>query len=88
MNIITDLKSVDTKVVADLKTNDPIVTTVSLEDVLLADFEVDTAASHSVMSYRVYNELDDKLGGLPGKRQKVVIKLADGTVSNKLVGTV
>ena len=64
------------------------MTSVSLEDAIIADFECDTAASHSVMSDKLYSQLRKKLGGLPGKKQDVVIKLADGTISNKSYGTV
>ena len=85
---MSDLKSVNTDMVSGLKTNDPTMTTVSLGDVMLADFEVDTAASHSVMSSKVYGQLSDKLGDLPGKKQNVIIRFADGTVSSKSYGTV
>ena len=84
----TDVKSVRTEARSHLTTNEPIMTSVSLEDAIIADFECDTAASHSVMSDKLYSQLRKKLGGLPGKKQDVVIKLADGTISNKSYGTV
>ena len=61
---------------------------VELEDAVVASIEVDTAASHSVMAYPVYLQLRKKLGSLPVKRTRGSVKLADGSVSSRSLGTV
>ena len=51
---MTDIKAVKTEARSCLTTNEPIMTSVSLENVMVADFECDTAATHSVMSNILY----------------------------------
>ena len=50
-----------TEVQTPLATNEAMMTCVRLEGVCYAKFECDTAASHSVISEKVFNELQQKL---------------------------
>lgn len=63
LRVETSLNSIKTETRACLTTNDPIMTSVSLEDTIVSRFECDTAASHSVMAKDVFMELRHKLGG-------------------------
>ena len=67
-----------------------IMTEVCIEDVWMIRFECDTAASHSIISEKVYNSLrHQKPQRIPAvKQEKLVIRLADGTISNKACGSV
>ena len=78
-----------TQVQTPLVTNPAMMTCVRLEGVCYADFECDTAASHSVISEKVFSELQQQLKKkLCVKQVNVAIRLADGTSSNKSSGVV
>ena len=47
---VRQVEALSTAVRTPHVTNNPIITRVALEEALLAEFECDTAASHSVMS--------------------------------------
>ena len=65
------------------------MTRVLIEAVYSAEIECDTAASHSVISVKLCENLQDKLNRkLFVKKETVAIKLADGSISNKLCGSV
>ena len=53
-------------------------------------FEVDTAASHSILTYEAYNRLKNMpYGDIPELRPETrTVKLADGSVSRKKMGSV
>ena len=66
-----------------------IMTDVVVEDVYTVRFECDTAASHSIISEDVYNGLRKQKWRVPSMMQeKLVVRLADGTVSSKACGSV
>ena len=72
-----------------LVTNPAMMTRVRLEGVCHADFECVTSISHSVISDKVFNELQQQLKKrLCVKQVNVAIRLADGTSSNKSSGVV
>ena len=78
-----------TQVQTPLVTNPAMMTCVRLEGVCFADFECDTAASHSVISEKVFSKLQQQLKKkLCVKQVNVAIRLADGTSSNKSSGVV
>ena len=82
-----------TKVVSPLVTNDPLLTRIDVEGVAEMTFEIDTAASHSLISQDVFNRIQKDLkvrGKQPMKPvvQQVSIKLADGSIAAKKVATV
>ena len=74
-----------TNVVTSYAMCSPIMTEINIEDVGVAKFECDTAASHNIMSEGLYKKLrsqrPDKIP--PMKVEKLAIRLADGTVSSK-----
>ena len=90
LHVETSLNSIKTEARACLTTNDPIMTSVSLENTIVSRFECDNAASHSVMAKDVFMELIKKLGGTEGFKQDVTVKLADGSAADKdlVLGTV
>ena len=67
-----------------------IMTEILIEDVWSIRFECDTAASHSIMSDKVYRSLrHQKPKRIPAlKQEKLVIRLADGSISSKACGSV
>ena len=66
-----------------------IMTDVVVEDVYTVRFECDTAASHSIISEDMYNGLRKQKWRVPSMMQeKLVVRLADGTVSSKACGSV
>ena len=78
-----------TQVQTPLVTSPAMMTSVRLQGVQLADFECDTAASHSVISDKAFNELQKKLKKkLCVKKVNVAIRLADGSSSSKSSGIV
>ena len=86
---LRQVEALATAVGAHHMTNSPIMTRVALEEVLLAEFECDTAASHSVISAELFKQLQWKLGRtLIGKKENVAVKLADGSVSSKSYGSI
>ena len=67
-----------------METNAPMMTRVQLQEVLSTQLECDTAASHSVLSLKVFQVLQSKLKKkLAVVPERVVIRLADGTQSQK-----
>ena len=65
-----------------------MMTEVCIEKVCIAKFECDTAASHNVISAELCRKLRQKKI-IPGvKTERVAIRLADGTVSRKLCGSI
>ena len=68
----------------------PIMAEINVEDVEVAKFECDTAASHNIMSQGLFRKLrsqrPDKVPDM--KQKKLTIRLADGSVSNKQCGSV
>ena len=68
---LRQVEALATAVGAHHVTNNPIMTRVALEEVLLAEFECDTAASHSVISAELFKQLQRKLGRtLIGKKER------------------
>merc|ERR1711942_435130 len=66
-----------------------LMTDVMVEGVMDVQFECDTAASHCIMSTDVYDGLKKLKWRIPKlKSEKLVVKLADGTISNKMCGSV
>ena len=66
-----------------------MMTSVRLQGVQLTGFECDTAASHSVISDKVFSKLQKKLTEkLCVKKVNIAIRLADGSSSNKSSGVV
>ena len=71
-----------------LATSTPLMTSLNLENVLHLKFEVDTAASHNVISLDNYNKLQScllkrKRQGLKPFPQGVKIRLADGSLASQ-----
>merc|ERR1712055_708408 len=65
------------------------MTDVVVEGACTVRFECDTAASHSIMSEEVYNDLRIQKWRVPSmKQEELVVRLADGTVSSKACGSV
>ena len=66
------------------------MTEVNIENVHVAQFQCDTAASHNVMSGGLYRKLrgqrPDRIP--PMRQEKLAIRLADGSVGNKKCGSV
>ena len=82
-----------TKGESPLVTNDPLLTRICVENVAEMTFEIDTAASHSLLSRSIFDRLQRDLAvrgrkPLQTQKQQVSIKLADGTTTAKHVGTV
>ena len=79
-----------TKVATVYATSPPMMTDINIEEVEVAKFECDTAASHNIMSQELYNKLrsrrPDKIPKM--KQEKLAIRLADGSVSSKQCGTI
>ena len=96
VNAVQDSSSVDTfatRVVSPLVTNDRLLTRIDVEGIAEMTFEIDTAASHSLISQDVFNRIQNDLktrGKKPMKPldQQVSIKLADGSTTAKKVATV
>ena len=66
-----------------------IMTEVLVEDMWTVKFECDTAASHSIISEDMYNGLRKQKWRVPSmKQEKLVVRLADGTISSKACGSV
>ena len=66
-----------------------MMTDVMVEGVAKVKFECDTAASHCIMSEGVYHSLQKQNWRIPNmKSEKLVVKLADGTISDKACGSV
>ena len=96
VSAVQDSSKVDTfatKVVSPLITNDPLLTRICVEGVAMMTFEIDTAASHSLISQDVFNRIQGELK-FRGRKllkpldQQVSIKLADGSTAAKNVATV
>ena len=77
-----------TKVKADFPTNESIITKIKMGTAGPMDFEVDTAASHRILSYEAYRKLKNMpYGDIPNLSPETKnIKLADGTVIHQLGG--
>ena len=96
VSAVEDSNCVDsfaTKVQSPLITNDPFLTRICVENVAEMTFEIDTDASHSLLSQKIFERLQRDLaeiGRTPLKtlKQQVIIKLADGTTTAKHDGTV
>ena len=82
-----------TRGVGPLTTNDPLLTRICVENVAEMTFELDTAASHSLLAKSTFDRLQKCLAAkgrkpLVVQQQQVSIKLADGTRTDKHIGTV
>ena len=76
-----------------LITNDPLLTLICVENVVEMTFEIDTAASHSLLSKSIFERLQRDLAvrgrkPLQTQQQQVSIKLVDGSDTAKHIGTV
>ena len=73
---------------AVLSSTENIMAGIIFNDIYGAELEVDTAASHNVMSTNMFNALVKKSGNNPPVLEKssAILRLADGTPSDKLRG--
>ena len=83
-----DLKA--TSVASKYATCPPIMTKVEIEGIPECIYECDTAASHNIMSSTLYKKLKcSKPERIPDvKPERLVIRLADGSTSRKLCGSI
>ena len=79
-----------TSVKTDYPTNEPVITEIKMGTAGLEKFEVDTAASHSILTHEAYDRLKNMpCGNIPDLRPETrTIQLADGSSSNKDMGSV
>ena len=79
-----------TSVKTDYPTNEPVITEIKMGTAGLEKFEVDTAASHSILTYEAYERLKNMpCGNIPDLRPETrAIQLTDGSSSNKDMGSV
>ena len=83
----------DSNCVGLMVTNEPLLTRICVENVAEMTFEVDTGASHSMLSRSSYYKLQNDLV-MKGRKnllyqgQQLDVKLADGSTSVSGVGTV
>ena len=79
-----------TSVKTDYPTNEPVITEIKMGTAGLEKFEVDTAASHSILTYEAYERLKNMpCGNIPDLRPETrTIQLANGSSSNKDMGSV
>lgn len=77
-----DVHAFATCVGSPLVTNEPMVTNCLVAGVTSVQFECDTAASHSVLSKSTFDKLQS-MCQVTLQPERVVIRLADGTLSNK-----
>ena len=79
-----------TSVRADYPTNEPVTTTLNMGRAGIEQFEVDTAASHSILTYEAYNRLRNMpYGSIPDLRPETkTVQLADGSSSRQKMGSV
>ena len=89
-SVSTSVNALSTSVSTPYATNKPMMTSVILAGRGKAEFECDTAASHSLISEELYKKLQQEPGCQIPKvvMEKVAMKLADGTISGKLCGSV
>ena len=89
--VMSSSKTIDafaTAVESPLATNDPMMSRCVVEGVARIRFECDTAASHSTLSKDLFDRLQMKKPHLKIDPQEVTIRLADGSISTKSLGTV
>ena len=75
----------------EFPTNEPIITKVRMGTAGLVEFQLDTVASHSILTYEAYERLRNMpYGDIPNLRPETSkIRLVDGSSSNmKIWGSV
>ena len=84
------VNALSTSVNTPYTTNRPMMTSVILAGKCKAQFECDTAASHSLMSVKLYKRLHEEPWCQIPKAvtENVAMKLADGTISKKSCGVI